>query len=127
MIVWLAGVSWGLSIVWAYENRPGAAANAPVRWPADSRLSAADDRPTLVFLAHPQCTCTRASFEELTQVLARVPQPPKTYVLFLKPAGVDAGWEQTALWRAASALPGVTVLRDDAGVEAQRFGVATSG
>ena len=41
------GLSWGLSIVWAYENRPGAAANAPVRWPADSRLSAADDRPTL--------------------------------------------------------------------------------
>jgi hypothetical protein len=80
-----------------------------------------------VFLAHPQCTCTRASLDELTRVLARAPRPPKTYVLFLKPAESEAGWEQTDLWRAAAALPNVTLLRDDAGIEARRFGVMTSG
>ncbi len=80
--VWLAAVISGLAVVWAYENRPGAAATAPARWPADSALTAAADRPTLVFLAHPQCTCTRASLGELAQVLARSPHPPKTYVLF---------------------------------------------
>jgi len=126
-LAWLAGVTWGLSIVWAYENRPGEEAHAPVHWPAASALTAATDRPTLVFLAHPQCPCTRASLEELNRVLARAPRAAKTYVLFLRPAGVDAGWVQTDLWRTAAALPGVTVLRDDGGVEARRFGVATSG
>jgi hypothetical protein len=125
--VWLAGITWGLSVVWAYENRPGAAAHAPVRWPAQTPLAAATDRPTLVFLAHPQCTCTRASLDELTQVLARAPRPPKTYILFLRPAVFEAGWEKTELWRAATALPNVTLLRDDDGVEARRFGVETSG
>jgi hypothetical protein len=37
------------------------------------------------------------------------------------------GWEQTDLWRQAAALPGVTVVRDDEGLEAQHFGAATSG
>jgi hypothetical protein len=45
----------------------------------------------------------------------------------VKPAGFGPGWEQTDLWRAAAALPGVTVLRDDEGIEARRFGVETSG
>ncbi len=125
--VWLAGVTGGLWIVSAYENGPGVAARAPVRWPAQTALVAAPDRPTLVFLAHPQCTCTRASLEELTQVLARAPHPPRTYVLFLKPSAFEAGWEKTGLWRTAAALPNVTILRDDDGVEARRFGVATSG
>jgi len=127
MLVWLAAVGWGLSIVWAYDNRPGEAANAPARWPVHTRLAAATDRPTLVFLAHPQCSCTRASLGELSQVLARAPKAAKVYVLFLKPAGFADGWEQTDTWRVASTLPGVTVLRDDEGVEAKRFGVETSG
>ena len=87
----------------------------------------ADDRPTLVFLAHPQCDCTRATLGELAEVLARTSQPPKTYVLFLRPTLFDAGWEQTALWQTARSLPNVTVLRDDDGAEAKRFGAETSG
>ncbi|HTM26341.1 MAG TPA: hypothetical protein VL225_14175 [Vicinamibacterales bacterium] len=124
---WLASVGCGLAIVLAYENRPGAAAHAPVRWPAATALRAAADRPTLVFLAHPQCSCTRASLEELAQVLARVPRSPKTYVVFLKPTGLAADWEKTDLWRAAESLPNVALVRDDDGIEARRFGVETSG
>jgi hypothetical protein len=125
--VWLVGVSSGLWVVWAYENRPGSAANAPQRWPADSALVPAPERPTLLFVVHPQCTCTRASIQELAEVLARSTQHPKTYVLFLRPSSFERGWEQTDLWRSAAALPDVTVVRDDDGVEARRFGVETSG
>lgn len=125
--VWLVGVVSGLRGVWAYENKPGANANAPLRWPAHTALVSATDRPTLVFLAHPQCTCTRASLDELAESLARAPKHPKTYVLFLRPLVFEPGWEQTDLWRRAAALPDVTVLRDDDGVEARRFGVETSG
>ena len=131
--VWLAAALWlvcagiGLYFVWAYDNAPGAAAHAPAAWPERTSLVRADDRPTLVLLAHPQCDCTRATLGELAEVLARSPQPPKTYVLFLRPTLFDAGWEQTSLWRAARSLPNVTVLRDDDGAEARRFGAETSG
>src|SRR5262249_6680631 len=52
---------------------------------------------------------------------------PKTYVVFLKPATFGDGWEHTDLWRAATRLPNVTVVRDDDGIEARSFGAATSG
>jgi hypothetical protein len=125
--LWLTGVVSGLFVVASYDNRPGAAAKAPPHWPAQTTLVSGGDRPTLVFLAHPQCTCTRASLDELAEVLARAKQRPKTYVLFLRPSTVDPGWEQTDLWRRARALPDAVVLRDDDGVEARRFGVETSG
>lgn len=131
--VWIVAVSWlgaavaGLSVLWSYENTPGIAATSERRWPADSRLARATDRPTLLLLAHPQCTCTRASLAELAEVLGRAHTAPKTYVLFLKPSQFFDGWEKSDLWRTASSLPNVTVLRDDDGVEAERFGAVTSG
>jgi hypothetical protein len=78
-------------------------------------------------VAHPQCTCTRASIENLAEVLAHAPKPPKTYVIFLRPTVFEAGWEQTDLWHSAAAIPGAIVLRDDDGAEARRFGAETSG
>jgi hypothetical protein len=127
-LVWLAGVGTGLWALWGYDNRPGVTANAPGRWPAETALTRSTDGATLLFIAHPQCTCTRASLDELAEILAHASSHrPRTYVLFLKPSSVDAGWEQTDLWTRAAALPNVTVLRDDDGVEARRFGVETSG
>jgi hypothetical protein len=125
--LWLGGVVCGLFVVSAYENAPGANAAAPRQWPAGTTLVAATDRATLVFVAHPQCTCTSASLDELTQVLARAPQTAKTYVLFLRPTVFDRGWAESDLWRRAAALPAVIVVRDDDGAEARRFGVETSG
>jgi hypothetical protein len=124
---------WGISIgaglwqLWSYDNTPGAAAHAPRRWPSPSQLAHASDGPTLVLLAHPQCSCTRATLAELAEVLARAERPPKTYVLFLKPFGSARDWEKTDLWRTAAGLPHVTVMRDDDGMEAARFGALTSG
>jgi hypothetical protein len=126
-ILWLAGAGTGLYVVWAYDNTPGAAATPPDHWPANDAVALATDRPTLVLLAHPQCFCTQATLAELTEVLARADVTPRTYVLFLKPQGVPAGWTDTTLWRQASALPGVKVMRDDEGLKARQFGAETSG
>jgi hypothetical protein len=125
--VWLIAVGAGLWTVWNYDNTPGASAPAPVQWPADAAIAQSADGPTLVLLAHPQCSCTAATLTELAEVLARASRPPQTYVLFLKPYGVPDWWERSPLWRQAAALPGVTVLRDDDGREAARFGAITSG
>src|SRR4051812_2861515 len=123
----MAGIAWGLSALSAYDNRPGAEASAPQRWPTTTTLARTSDAATLVFLAHPQCTCTRASLDELAEILARARTTPRTYVLFLKPSGVTDAWEQTELWRRAALLPGASIVRDDDGAEARRFGVETSG
>jgi hypothetical protein len=116
-----------LAVLWAYDNAPGEGALAPAGWPANSVLTRAEDGPTLVLLAHPQCSCTRASLDELAEVLARATTRPKTYVLFLKPDGFSDDWAQSDLWKIAAAIRDVTVVRDDDGAEARRFGVSTSG
>lgn len=125
--VWLIAAASGLAVLWAYDNAPGEGAIAPATWPADTALARANDRPTLVMLAHPQCSCTRASLDELAEALARATNQPRTYLLFLKPDGFSDEWAQTDLWKAAAKLPNVTVVRDDDGAEAKRFGVSTSG
>jgi hypothetical protein len=125
--VWLLAAVAGLSVLWKYDNEPGVGATAPARWPAASVLARTPGQSTLVLLAHPQCSCTPASLAELAEVLARAGTRPRTYVLFLKPVGVSSAWEQTDLWKTAAAIPGVTLVRDDDGREARRFGSETSG
>jgi len=127
VMLWFAAAVGGLFVVWAYDNGPGVPASTESEWPANTALELATDRPTLVLLAHPQCTCTRATLGELAEALARAKSLPKTYVVFLKPSSMPDGWEQTDLWKTAAALPNATVVRDDDGKEAERFGAATSG
>jgi hypothetical protein len=127
MVVWLAAAGTGLSALWKYDNAAGAGANAPDRWPDASVLVHTTGEPTLVLLAHPQCSCTPASLAELAEVLARARTRPRTYVLFLRPEGFSNEWVQSDLWKTAAAIPGVVVVRDDEGREARRFGSATSG
>jgi hypothetical protein len=127
VVLWITCAIGGLYMVWAYDNTPGVPATPQAEWPGASRLARADDRPTLVLLAHPQCTCTRATLGELAEALARAKALPKTYVVFLKPSTMPDGWEKTDLWTTAAGLPNATVIRDDDGLEAERFGAVTSG
>lgn len=127
LIVWLFSVGTGLAWLMAYDNTPGAPADASVGWPAGSTLPRDASGPTLVMLAHPRCDCTRASLGELAELLARAQQRPRTFVVFIRPGGVAAGWEKTGTFVQATRIPGVTVIRDDNGAEAERFGVSTSG
>ena len=127
VLLWLVCAVGGLFVVWAYENGPGTPATAESEWPVNTSLERATDRPTLVLLAHPQCTCTRATLGELAEALARATSLPKTYVVFLKPSSMPDGWEKTDLWNTAAALPGAIVVSDHDGLEAERFGAATSG
>ena len=78
-------------------------------------------------LVHPHCPCSRASVGELALLLAKAQGLSTTHVLFHQPAGVPADWHRTDLWSTASTIPGVTVSVDHDGIEARRFGIATSG
>src|SRR3712207_4573180 len=78
-------------------------------------------------LAHPHCPCTRASINELARLMTQARGRVTAYVLFVKPEGFSDSWVQSDLWASAAAIPGVTPVLDDGGVEAARFRAATSG
>jgi hypothetical protein len=124
---WLLLVVGGLAGVWRFENTAAAPAEPPATWPAESRIFRAPGRPLLLMLAHPRCACTRASLGELARLMTRVGDKLSATVVFVRPPGTEAAWIETDTWRTASSIPGVTVLRDDGGVEAARFRANTSG
>jgi hypothetical protein len=127
LVLWLAVVVSATFLMTRYSNTPGSGGPAPKSWPKDSQIPFDSHRPTLVMFVHPRCPCTRASLGELERLVAQVQGQLSAQVVFLKPAGTTADWEKTDLWRTASAIPGVTVYMDNAGIEARRFRAETSG
>ena len=125
--LWFAVVCFGSFALLGYQNRPGEANTALKGWPEQSALRLNAHLPTLVLFAHPHCPCTRATLGELELLVARCSKKLAATVIFTKPTDVDDNWVKTDLWRSAEAIPGVTVLRDDSGIETRRFGAVTSG
>jgi hypothetical protein len=124
---WVLAVATGLVVLWDYDAGPAPAGHPPARWPVASRLAQVNTRATLVMTAHPHCPCTRASIGELEGLMTQTAGLVDTYVLFYKPMAVPEGWDHTDLWRRAALIPGVRVVQDDAGAEAERFGALASG
>jgi hypothetical protein len=124
---WVVIVSVGMVGVWRYKLTPKAPGEAPASWPKGSIIPQAPGEATLIMLAHPKCSCTRASLSELSRLMADVHGRATAHVLFVKPDGVPAGWEATDTFRSAAAIPGVVVHVDDDGAEARRFGATVSG
>jgi hypothetical protein len=127
VLAWSTAVVVGVAWMWRYKSTPGTPGGAPATWPAASALMREPTRPILVMIAHPKCSCTHASLEELSVVMSQFKQQVTAYVLFIKPAGVAPGWEKTYSLTRAHQIPGVTVVIDDDGVEARRFGALVSG
>jgi hypothetical protein len=125
-IVWIAAVAFGLGSLFHYENTPGPVGVLSQEWP-NTQIERANDRPTLVMLAHPRCPCTIASVAELARIMARLQGKVAACVLLVKPNESGPDWEETSLRRSAEAIPGVKVIFDLNGVEARRFGAETSG
>lgn len=126
-LLWLGGLAAGFGMVWAYKTTPGAAGTPPPRWPEQSSLARDPARATLLIFLHPHCDCSRASLQQLDQIVQRAGARVSATVLFVRPAGAEAGWERSPLWAAAAAIPGVATRLDVAGAEATRFGALTSG
>jgi hypothetical protein len=126
-VLWLGLIVAIMAGVLAYSNRPGRMGVPPAAWPAGSAIVRDEKRPTLILFAHPHCPCTQATLGELELLLARCGNRVGTQVWFIKPADVTDAWMDTDLWRKAADIPGVGVHRDEAGREARRFQVETSG
>ena len=124
---WLIAAGAGGWWLHKYEIAQGASTLTPEQWPVAAQIKADHDRPTLVMFAHPRCPCTRASIEELNRLLAKCEGKVATSVLFFQPSNYSPEWSRGSLWNSAAAIPGVFTQADADGVEARRFGAATSG
>jgi hypothetical protein len=124
---WLTAVATGARFLFNYETTPGRTGAVSSNWPAASNIARGTDKPTLVMVAHPHCPCTRASIAELEQIMAHADGKVDARVLFVRPPGAGADWDDTGLRRSAAAIPGVTVVTDENGTEANRLGAETSG
>lgn len=117
--IWLASSAVGFGIWQEYEATPGAAASAIA--------SLISERAQVTVYLHPRCPCSRATLDELALVLEQHPGEAEVEIVFVRPPGVEEGWERGALWERASALPGVRLRVDVGGREAEAAGAATSG
>jgi hypothetical protein len=126
-MIWAGTVAIGSAKMLRYEFTPGPAGRPSAFWPSGSDIHPESHCARLVMVVHPRCPCTRASIAELAQVMTRAQGSVAAYLLFYRPRTFPPGWEQTDLWRSAAAIPGVTVIPDPEGREAQRFGAVTSG
>ncbi len=124
---WLALVGSGSGALYAYSTKPGAGADAPARWPSSVPFEPSINHHTLVMIAHPKCSCTRATIAELARLLRRLSSRLEAHVLFVIPPGVESGFQDTDLYHRTARIPGVTVHDDPGGVVAERFGAKTSG
>ena len=127
-VVWLAAVIGGFAILWRYAAQRGSDSLAPATWPAATALARDPSRPTLLMFVHPRCACSRASVVELGHLLARVRGRVAPTIVFVRPRGADdRDFDRGELRTLAASVPGVALFDDAGGVEARRFGAATSG
>lgn len=124
---WTILVAIGLRTLFVYANTPGRLAAPPLHWPSSSVVALAPNRGSLVLFLHPQCPCSVATLGELDRILACCGAQLQTTVFFYRPPGSAAGWNDTPLWRTASAMPGVRVLSDPDAAAARIFGAHVSG
>ncbi|MBT3212351.1 MAG: RedB protein [Planctomycetaceae bacterium] len=133
--VWLGIVCFGFWWLIDYELRGGHIGYVPDVWPNQASLRHSEHTFELVMFIHPRCPCTAASLEELSKLLPRLGADGRSiqrdgvrvHVVVLKPELTDAAFTDTLLVARALDMPGVQLVFDHGGVEAERFGAQTSG
>lgn len=123
---WFSAVIVGMYMLIAHSYICGPRGENPRRWPADSTLIRSETCPTLLVFFHPLCPCSKATLEELTRLLTKHKDKISVHIAFACD-GNSLLLAQSSLYRDAKDLPGVHVVEDTSGAEAQRFGAATSG
>lgn len=124
----------GAAALWRRGAAPGAPAGPPAAWPAEAPALWRPGQPLLLLLLRPQDPGGPAGVAELRRLLPRAPAAPAVHVLVPlasgrasgPPRGLPEGWAESAAFRAAARLPGVTIHLDADGAAARRLGLSAS-
>ena len=128
-ISWLAACVLGSYLAMRYDFQPGALGSSQIHWADGSDLQPCMGQMTVLAFLHPRCVCTAATVKQLVCALRQQPQTRLIAVLFVPPEPHDAeAWKDTSYERNLRAnVPGVRIVFDSGGREAERFGAITSG
>jgi hypothetical protein len=122
LAIWAAGVSFGVKKMLVFEFTPAAEISSPSQWPSHSTVKPDGFAPTLLVAVHPRCACSRASLQELDEILRQCPRLAARILVY-----------RSRQWRTDEAADAILprqqaeAVVDIDGQEASRFGLATSG
>ena len=68
--LWLAAVAVVFGALGIYGSNPGPSYPAPVHWPQDTQVERYANGSTLLVFLHPGCPCSRATLDNLKDVIA---------------------------------------------------------
>jgi hypothetical protein len=126
-LIWVATVAAAYEAIRRFETTPGLPASAPRAWPASTAVPRTPGVWSLVMLVHPHCSCSRASVQELAEIVEKSGRDVEPTILVYRPHEMAAGWERTSVYEAATHVRRARVLLDLDGNEARTFGGFTSG
>jgi hypothetical protein len=127
MTICVAATVAGIAKLVAFDGTAGPVTAVLAHWPAGTAVERSRSAPTLLLFAHPFCSCTGATLEELDKILAkRRPGTPAPAIGILFSRS-DPAWKPGDLWHRAAKIAGVSPQWDDDGKEARIFGTQTSG
>jgi hypothetical protein len=125
--LWSAAALIGWERMESYAYRPAAANSATLTWPKLDRDFLQRERTRIVVFAHPGCPCTRATLAELEEVLASCRGDICASIVFVTADLPPEVIKTSDTVAAAQQLKRVTVVFDERGELAARFGATVSG
>ena len=124
---WLCLVLAGGFKLYEFYRTPGSQGPSQAKWPVTSALVRAPNKNTLLVFLHAECSCSRATVDELQTLSSAFFAETEMQIVFYKPTPDSADLSKSSLWARASALPASRLALDRSGVEAAIFGAETSG
>ena len=125
--LWVAFLIAGFGALEIYSNTPGEPGLAIRQWPATSQLKPHSDLPSLLVFLHPKCSCSRATLGELERLYPTLIGKANITFIFYKPLDQSDDWVKNSYWDMTQVYDGAERWIDAGGIEAERFGVRTSG
>ncbi len=127
LALWIALLATGWHQLLRHEFTAGSRSSEADDWPVDTALTRDPAWPTLIFFAHRNCPCTRASLNELEAILSRAGVRPRVWIVLVSPKEGNDDRVGSGIEERARTLPDARLVLDFEGVEARRFGARTSG
>lgn len=124
---WTTAILCGGYLLLTEAATPGLQSGSPTMWPTQSAIKPVAGHWTMLVFAHPKCPCTHSAFANLARTLAASTEPIDCYVLLTRPDHVGPDWCDAMIGTLTREVPGIKTYTDENGVEARRFGAATSG
>jgi hypothetical protein len=127
VVSWLGMTIAGSTILLVHSQAAGRQADVISRLPDACQIPLDSSRNTIIHFLHPKCPCSIASIDEFSRLLAHCGDRIDAWIVIVHPPAAPPDWENTFLANFCRTLPGVHVLTDQNGVEAQRCQAMTSG